>query len=110
MLIRRLGFDGSGLAFDGGLECFTGGFFAFQEDACKLTASFALHGPSFEGLRSLISIDDQPSSSPAPSVSMPSVVRRADFHARGCPLAQRVSLTRTAIPPDTKSRARSVHS
>src|ERR1039457_4992999 len=54
--------------------------------------------------RSLIGIDDQPSSSPAPSVSMPSVVRRADFHARGCPLAQRVSLTRTAIPPDTKSR------
>jgi hypothetical protein len=41
LLIRRLGFEGSGLAFDGGLECFTVGFFAFPEDACKLTAAFA---------------------------------------------------------------------
>jgi hypothetical protein len=37
----RLGFEGSGVAFDGGLECFTRGFFAVPEDACKLTASFA---------------------------------------------------------------------
>src|ERR1019366_2017669 len=37
----RLGFDGSGVAFDGGLERFMGGFFAVPEDACKLTASFA---------------------------------------------------------------------
>jgi hypothetical protein len=37
----RLGFDGSGVAFDGGLECFTGGFFAAPKDTCKLTASFA---------------------------------------------------------------------
>ena len=37
----RSGFEGSGVAFDGGLERFTVGFFAFPEDACKLTASFA---------------------------------------------------------------------
>jgi hypothetical protein len=36
----RLGFEASGVAFDGGLECFTGEFFAAPEDACKLTASF----------------------------------------------------------------------
>jgi len=34
----RLAFDGSG---NGGLACFTGGFFAVPEGACKLTASFA---------------------------------------------------------------------
>ncbi|HMC60837.1 MAG TPA: hypothetical protein VKJ01_16725 [Candidatus Solibacter sp.] len=40
-LIRRLGFGGSCVAFDGDLEGFTGGFFAVLEDACKLTATFA---------------------------------------------------------------------
>jgi hypothetical protein len=37
----RFGFESSGVAFDGGLERFMGGFFAVPEDACKLTAAFA---------------------------------------------------------------------
>jgi hypothetical protein len=40
-LSLRLGFESSRLAFDGGLERFTVRFFAFPDDACKLTASFA---------------------------------------------------------------------
>jgi len=37
----RFGFSGSGVGFDFGLECSTGGFLAVPEDACRLTASFA---------------------------------------------------------------------
>jgi hypothetical protein len=37
----RFGFENSGVAFDGRLEGFAGGFFAFPADACKPTASFA---------------------------------------------------------------------
>ena len=40
-LIRRLGFEGSGVGFERRLERLTGGFFAFLEGACELTASFA---------------------------------------------------------------------
>jgi len=41
VLSFRFRLAGSGVAFDGSLERFTGGFFAVPEDACKLTASFA---------------------------------------------------------------------
>jgi hypothetical protein len=37
----RLGFEVSGVAFDVGSTCFTGGFFFAPDDACELTASFA---------------------------------------------------------------------
>jgi hypothetical protein len=41
LLIRRLGFDDSAVAFDRSFERLTGGFFAFLEGACELRASFA---------------------------------------------------------------------
>jgi len=41
LLIRRFGFDGSAVASDLGLECFTGRFFGMTEEARELTASFA---------------------------------------------------------------------